>query len=157
MSKTLTDRQLSRHVGCKAVVQLTMHHHEGRQLEKSIDKTSSSISVDTSDGVDLSVGCDTESLVDDDVDLLDTDDVHVEGHGLDVEDDVWAAAIARLGLLVDEKPIWAYVQLEPNQRVHNLEETMRAYEPLVHMYGVDYATMRDPEYEARAFASSSVY
>ncbi|KAK8498521.1 hypothetical protein V6N11_013652 [Hibiscus sabdariffa] len=79
------------------------HRHVTADLKY---KTSSSISVDTSDGVDLSV--------DDDVDLLDTDDVHVEGHGLDVEDDVWAAAIARLGL-VDDMLVRGFVQAYPNQ------------------------------------------
>ncbi|KAK8690938.1 hypothetical protein V6N13_074462 [Hibiscus sabdariffa] len=56
---------------------------------------------------------------DDDVDLLDTNDVDlvrtivVDGHGLDVEDDVWGATFTRLRL-VDDQPIWALFQSNLN-------------------------------------------
>ncbi|KAK8623146.1 hypothetical protein V6N13_118037 [Hibiscus sabdariffa] len=69
---------------------------------------------------------------------------------MDVEDDVWDAAVARLGL-VNDKSVWGYVEPEPNQSEHNYP----AYEPPAHMYEVDYAAMRDREHEARVFASSS--
>ncbi|KAK8617953.1 hypothetical protein V6N13_080854 [Hibiscus sabdariffa] len=66
------------------------------------------------------------------------------GNGMDVEDDVWDAAVARLGL-VNDKSVWGYVEPEPNQSEHNYP----AYEPPAHMYEVDYAAMRDREHEAR--------
>ncbi|KAK8716867.1 hypothetical protein V6N13_044160 [Hibiscus sabdariffa] len=120
---------------------------------------------------------------DDEFELLDADDVNilrtaaVKGNDLDMEDDVWATAVARLGLvedpivwgfvqtepivedvwanavarmkLVDEPVAWGYVQPGPNQSAHILEDTMTAYEPPAHMHEVDYDAMRDPEYEAR--------
>ncbi|KAK8681031.1 hypothetical protein V6N13_053438 [Hibiscus sabdariffa] len=58
--------------------------------------------------------------------------------------------------LVDEPVAWDYVQPGPNQSPHVLEYTMTAYEPPVQKHEVDYATMRDPKYEARGFSSSSV-
>ncbi|KAK8691974.1 hypothetical protein V6N13_075460 [Hibiscus sabdariffa] len=133
---------------------------------------SSSINVGTSDRVDLPIDCDTENLVGrwgetledfsedeenivpitevDDVCLLDVHDVEIvrtaatTGNGMDVEDDVWDAAVARLGL-VNDKSVWGYVEPEPNQSEHNYP----AYEPPAHMYEVDYAAMRDREHEAR--------
>ncbi|KAL4291656.1 hypothetical protein GQ457_14G018180 [Hibiscus cannabinus] len=148
-------------------------------------RISSSTNVGTSDRVDLPIDCDTENLVGrwgetldgfsddeenivpitevDDVCLLDVDDVEIvrtaatTGNGMDVEDDVWDAAVARLGL-VNDKSVWGYVEPEPNQSEHNYP----AYEPpapirpcLAHMYEVDYVAMRDREHEARVFASSS--
>ncbi|KAK8983004.1 hypothetical protein V6N11_054988 [Hibiscus sabdariffa] len=151
---------------------------------------SSSRSRGTYGEVDLPSECDTENLVgrwgeslddfseddenivpiteDDDFELLDANDVSilrtaaVEGNDLDVEDDVWAAAVARLGLvedpivwgfvqtepnvedvwanvvarmkLVDEPIAWGYVQPGPNQSAHILEDTMTAYEPPAHMH-----------------------
>ncbi|KAK8698748.1 hypothetical protein V6N13_114855 [Hibiscus sabdariffa] len=133
--------------------------------------------------VDLPLECDTENLVgrwgeslddfseddenvvpitkDDEFELLDAGDVNilrtsvVEGNDLDVEDDVWAAAVARLGLvedpivwgfvqtepivedvwanavarmkLVDEPVARGYVQPGPNQSAHILEDTMTAW------------------------------
>ncbi|KAK8636365.1 hypothetical protein V6N13_124111 [Hibiscus sabdariffa] len=59
---------------------------------------------------------------DDDVHLLDADDVEVvmidasEGNGLDVEDDVWSVAVARLGL-GNDKPNWGYVRPETEQPI----------------------------------------
>ncbi|KAK8636578.1 hypothetical protein V6N13_124323 [Hibiscus sabdariffa] len=65
---------------------------------------------------------DEENIVsiteDDGVHLLDDDDVETartvltKGNGMDVEDDVWAAAVARLGLENDQ-PIWGLVQMKP--------------------------------------------
>ncbi|KAK8612620.1 hypothetical protein V6N13_092731 [Hibiscus sabdariffa] len=98
---------------------------------------------------------DEENIVhvteDDDVHLLDADDVETimtdasEGNGLDVEDDVWSAAVARLGL-GNDKPIWGYVGPETEQPVPSYP----AYEPPTSMYDVDYTAMRD-----RVFGSSS--
>ncbi|KAK8689792.1 hypothetical protein V6N13_088503 [Hibiscus sabdariffa] len=103
---------------------------------------------------------DEENIVpvteDDDVHLLDADDVETimtdasEGNGLDVEDDVWSAAVARLGL-GNDKPIWGYVGPETEQPVPSYP----AYEPPTSMYDVDYTAMRDREHEARVFGSSS--
>ncbi|KAK8594038.1 hypothetical protein V6N12_046109 [Hibiscus sabdariffa] len=90
---------------------------------------SSSTNVGTSDRVDLPIDCDTENLVGrwgetlddfsedeenivpitevDDVRLLDVDDVEIvrtvatTGNGMDVEDDVWDAAVAKLGMTFD--------------------------------------------------------
>ncbi|KAK8695935.1 hypothetical protein V6N13_001077 [Hibiscus sabdariffa] len=139
---------------------------------------SSSTNVGTSDKVDLPIDYDTENLVGhwgetlndfsedgenivpitevDDVRLLDVDDVEIvrtiatAGNGVDVEDDVWDAVVARLGL-VNDKSVWGYVEPEPNQ----LEHIYPAYEPPAHMYEVNYAAMRDREHEVRIFASSS--
>ncbi|KAK8649401.1 hypothetical protein V6N13_130130 [Hibiscus sabdariffa] len=58
---------------------------------------------------------------DDDVHLLDVDDVEVvmadasEKNGLDVEDDVWNAAVARLGS-GNTQPVWSYVGPQTEQR-----------------------------------------
>ncbi|KAK8596453.1 hypothetical protein V6N12_064941 [Hibiscus sabdariffa] len=118
---------------------------------------SSSTNVGTSDKVDLPIDYDTENLVGhwgetlndfsedgenivpitevDDVRLLDVDDVEIvrtiatAGNGVDVEDDVWDAVVARLGL-VNDKSVWGYVEPEPNQ----LEHIYPAYEPPAHMY-----------------------
>ncbi|KAK8690939.1 hypothetical protein V6N13_074463 [Hibiscus sabdariffa] len=60
------------------------------------------------------------NIEDDDIDLLDTNDVDlvrtivVDGHGLNVEDDVLGAIVARLRL-VDGQSIWALFQLNLNQ------------------------------------------
>ncbi|KAK8987174.1 hypothetical protein V6N11_055486 [Hibiscus sabdariffa] len=117
---------------------------------------SSSTNVGTSDRVDLPIDCDTENLVGrwcetlddfsedeenivpitevDDVRLLDVDDVEIvrtvatTGNGMDVEDDVWDAAVARLGL-VNDKHVWGYVEPEHNQSEHNYP----AYEPPAHI------------------------
>ncbi|KAK8533785.1 hypothetical protein V6N12_047189 [Hibiscus sabdariffa] len=92
---------------------------------------------------------------DDDVRLLDADDVEtimadaIEGNGLGVEDDVWSAAVARLGL-GNEQVVWGYIGLETEQPVPSYP----AYEPPAHMYDVDYTTMRDRDHEARVFGSS---
>ena len=148
-------------------------------LFQYVDRMRPSRDVDTSGRVDLPIDCDSENLIgrwgetlndfsedeenivditkDDDVNLLDVDDVDIvrttatNGSGLDIENDVWEAAVARLGLVNEEPPIWGYVQSMPNQS----EVNYPAYEPPVHMYEVDYAAMRDPEYEARVFSSSS--
>ncbi|KAK8671050.1 hypothetical protein V6N13_037659 [Hibiscus sabdariffa] len=103
---------------------------------------------------------DEENIVpvteDDYIHLLDADDVEVvmtdasEGNGLDVEDDIWSAAVARLGLR-NYKPIWGYVEPEIKQPVPSYP----AYEPPASMYDVDYTAMRDREHEARVFGSSS--
>ncbi|KAK8717097.1 hypothetical protein V6N13_044378 [Hibiscus sabdariffa] len=102
---------------------------------------------------------DEENIVpvteDDDVHLLDADDVETimtdasEGNSLDVEDDVWSVAVARLGL-GNDKPIWGYVGPETEQPVPSYP----AYEPPTSMYDVDYTAMRDREHEARVFGSS---
>ncbi|KAK8696003.1 hypothetical protein V6N13_001143 [Hibiscus sabdariffa] len=112
---------------------------------------SSSRSGGTYGEVDLPSECDTENL-----------DRCCKGQDLDVKDDVWAAAVARLGLvedpiiwgfvqtepteedvwanvvarmkLVDEPVAWGYVQPGPNQSAHILEDTMTAYEPSAHMH-----------------------
>ncbi|KAK9046211.1 hypothetical protein V6N11_052106 [Hibiscus sabdariffa] len=67
---------------------------------------------------------------DDDVHLLDVDDVDIlkivttEGNSLNVEDDVWIAVVARLGMrLIDEQLVWGYVQPESNQLLMNLKST----------------------------------
>ncbi|KAK8515643.1 hypothetical protein V6N12_075672 [Hibiscus sabdariffa] len=103
---------------------------------------------------------DEENIVpiteDDDIHLLDADDVETivadanEGNDLDVEDDVWSAAIARLGLR-NEKPVWGYVGPETEQPVPSYP----AYEPPSRMYDVNYTEMRDREHLARVFGSSS--
>ncbi|KAK8639918.1 hypothetical protein V6N13_138284 [Hibiscus sabdariffa] len=103
---------------------------------------------------------DKENIVpvteDDDIHLLDADDVEVvmtdasEGNGLDVEDDVWSAVVARLGL-GNGKPIWGYVGSETEQPV----PSYLAYEPPTSMYNVYYTAMRDQEHEAQVFGSSS--
>ncbi|KAK8571305.1 hypothetical protein V6N13_103433 [Hibiscus sabdariffa] len=103
---------------------------------------------------------DEENIVpiteDDDIHLLDADDVETivadanEGNDLDVEDDVWSAAIARLGLR-NEKPVWGYVGPEIEQPVPSYP----AYEPPSRMYDVNYTEMRDREHQARVFGSSS--
>ncbi|KAK9012337.1 hypothetical protein V6N11_040394 [Hibiscus sabdariffa] len=55
---------------------------------------------------------------DDEFELLDADDVNilrtaaVKGNDLDMEDDVWATAVARLGL-VEDPIVWGFVQTEP--------------------------------------------
>ncbi|KAK8671051.1 hypothetical protein V6N13_037660 [Hibiscus sabdariffa] len=66
---------------------------------------------------------DEENIVpvteDDDIHLLDVEVVMTyasEGNGLDVEDDIWSAAVARLGLR-NYKPIWGYVGPEIEQPV----------------------------------------
>ncbi|KAL4285495.1 hypothetical protein GQ457_16G023140 [Hibiscus cannabinus] len=103
---------------------------------------------------------DEENIVpiteDDDIHLLDTDDVETivadanGGNDLDVEDDVWSAAIARLGLR-NEKPVWGYVGPETEQPVPSCP----AYEPPSRMYDVNYTEMRDREHQDRVFGSSS--
>ncbi|KAK8479288.1 hypothetical protein V6N13_030772 [Hibiscus sabdariffa] len=103
---------------------------------------------------------DEENIVpiteDDDVHLLDVDDVEVvmayasEENGLDVEDDVWSATVARLGL-GNTQPVWGYVGPQTEQPV----PSYTAYEPPTSMYDVDYTVMRDREHEARVFGSSS--
>ncbi|KAL4364346.1 hypothetical protein GQ457_04G015270 [Hibiscus cannabinus] len=103
---------------------------------------------------------DEENIVpiteDDDVHLLDVDDVEAvmadasEKNGLDVEDDVWNAAVARLGL-GNTQPVWGYVGPQIEQSV----PSYTAYEPPTSMYDVDYTAMRDREHEARVFGSSS--
>ncbi|KAK8581322.1 hypothetical protein V6N12_071551 [Hibiscus sabdariffa] len=103
---------------------------------------------------------DEENIVpiteDDDIHLLDADDVETivadanGGNDLDVEDDVWSAAIARLGLR-NEKPVWGYVGPETEQPVPSYP----AYEPPSRMYDVNYTEMRDREHQARVFGSSS--
>ncbi|KAK8540223.1 hypothetical protein V6N13_048677 [Hibiscus sabdariffa] len=72
------------------------------------------------------------------------------GNGMVIEDDVWNVVVARLGL-INDKPVWGYVEPEPNQPERNYP----AYEPPTHMYEVGYAAMRDWEHEACVFASSS--
>ncbi|KAK8572887.1 hypothetical protein V6N12_028927 [Hibiscus sabdariffa] len=77
---------------------------------------------------------DEENIVpiteDGDIHLLDIDDVETvitdanEGNGLDVEDDVWSAGVARLGL-GNEQPVWGYVGPETEQPVPSYP----AYEP----------------------------
>ncbi|KAK8694130.1 hypothetical protein V6N13_071687 [Hibiscus sabdariffa] len=89
---------------------------------------------------------DEENIVpvtkDDDVHLLDDDDVEAimtdgsEGNGLGVEDDVWSAAVARLGL-GNDKPIWGYVGPVTEQPIPSYP----AYEPPASMYDMDYTTM----------------
>ncbi|KAK8660991.1 hypothetical protein V6N13_051893 [Hibiscus sabdariffa] len=89
---------------------------------------------------------DEENIVpvseDDDVHLLDVDDVEAvmtdasEENGLDVEDDVWSVAVARLEL-GNDKPIWGYVGQETKQSVPSYP----AYEPPASMYDVDYTAM----------------
>ncbi|KAK8659778.1 hypothetical protein V6N13_029972 [Hibiscus sabdariffa] len=96
------------------------------------------------------------SNVDDDIHLLDADDVETivadanEGNDIDVEDDVWSTAVARLGLR-NEKPVWGYVGPETEQPV----PSYLAYEPPSRMYDVNYTEMRDREHQARVFGSSS--
>ncbi|KAK8705067.1 hypothetical protein V6N13_048676 [Hibiscus sabdariffa] len=65
------------------------------------------------------------------------------GNGMVIEDDVWNVVVARLGL-INDKPVWGYVEPEPNQPERNYP----AYEPPTHMYEVGYAAMRDWEHEA---------
>ncbi|KAK8999038.1 hypothetical protein V6N11_070216 [Hibiscus sabdariffa] len=103
---------------------------------------------------------DEENIVpiteDDDIHLLDVDDVEAvmadasEENGLDVEDDVWNAAVARLGS-ENTQPVWGYVGPQTEQQV----PIYTAYEPPTSMYDVDYTAMRDREHEARVFGSSS--
>ncbi|KAK8676734.1 hypothetical protein V6N13_142301 [Hibiscus sabdariffa] len=103
---------------------------------------------------------DEENIVpiteDDDVHLLDVDDVKAvmagasEENGLDVEDDVWNAAVVRLGSGYTQ-PVWGYVGPHTEQPVPNYT----TYEPPTNMYDVDYTTMRDREHKARVFGSSS--
>ncbi|KAK9046210.1 hypothetical protein V6N11_052106 [Hibiscus sabdariffa] len=75
----------------------------GGQLTPAELRMSSTIDVGTSE--------------DDDVHLLDVDDVDIlkivttEGNSLNVEDDVWIAVVARLGL-VNEQLVWGFVQTE---------------------------------------------
>ncbi|KAK8480843.1 hypothetical protein V6N13_056991 [Hibiscus sabdariffa] len=100
---------------------------------------------------------DEENIVpiteDDDVHLLDVEVVMAdasEKNGLDVEDDVWNAAVARLGS-GNTQLVWGYVGPQIEQPV----PSYTAYEPPTSMYDVDYTTMRDREHEARVFGSSS--
>ncbi|KAK8604713.1 hypothetical protein V6N13_099644 [Hibiscus sabdariffa] len=103
---------------------------------------------------------DEESIVpiteDGDIHLLDADDVEIviayvnEGNGVDVEDDVWSAAVAGLRL-GKEQPIWGYVGPETEQPT----PSYLAYEPPARMYDMNYTAMRDQEHEARVFGSSS--
>ncbi|KAK8540224.1 hypothetical protein V6N12_046513 [Hibiscus sabdariffa] len=51
------------------------------------------------------------------------------GNGMVIEDDVWNVVVARLGL-INDKPVWGYVEPEPNQPERNYP----AYEPPTHMY-----------------------
>ncbi|KAK8482692.1 hypothetical protein V6N11_069410 [Hibiscus sabdariffa] len=103
---------------------------------------------------------DEENIVliteDDDIHLLDVDDVEVvmadanERNGLDVEDDVWNATIARLRS-GNTQPVWGYVGPQTEQSI----PSYTAYEPPTSMYDMDYTTMRDREHEARVFGCSS--
>ncbi|KAK8633181.1 hypothetical protein V6N13_014029 [Hibiscus sabdariffa] len=103
---------------------------------------------------------DEENIVpiteDDDIHLLDADDVETviadanEGNGVDVEDDVWNAAVASLGLR-NEQPVWGYVGPETEQPVPSYP----AYKPPARMYDVNYNAMQDREHQARVFGSSS--
>ncbi|KAK8607334.1 hypothetical protein V6N13_053075 [Hibiscus sabdariffa] len=103
---------------------------------------------------------DEENIVpiteDDDVHLLDADDVEAvmadvsKENGLDVEDDVWSAAVAKLGL-GNTPPVWGYVGPQTEQSV----PSYTAYEPPTSMYDVEYTAMRDREHEARVFGNSS--
>ncbi|KAK8486839.1 hypothetical protein V6N11_063226 [Hibiscus sabdariffa] len=92
----------------------------------------------------------------DDVHLLDVDDVEVvmadasEKNGLDVEDDVWNAAVARLGS-GNMQHVWGYIGPQTEQPV----SSYTTYEPPTSMYDVDYTAMRDREHESRVFGSSS--
>ncbi|KAL4366798.1 hypothetical protein GQ457_05G019920 [Hibiscus cannabinus] len=214
MASAICTSRLPRSTGSDSADPLNVRRHFqlATHTLKRENRMSSSRSGITYGEVDLPLECDTENLVgrwgeslddfseddenivpineDDEFELLDADDVNilrtgaVEGNDLDVEDDVWAADVAKLGLvedpivwgfvqtepivedvwanvvarmkLVDEPVAWGYVQPGPNQSAHILEDTMTAYEPPAHMHEVDYDAMRDPEYEARAFASSSV-
>ncbi|KAK8624332.1 hypothetical protein V6N13_065679 [Hibiscus sabdariffa] len=85
----------------------------------------------------------------DDVHLLDAGDVKyvityaTEGNGLDIEDDVWSAAFARLGL-GNDKSDWGYVGPKTEQSTPNCP----AYELPARMYEVEYTAMRDKEHEA---------
>ncbi|KAK8635808.1 hypothetical protein V6N13_004526 [Hibiscus sabdariffa] len=89
---------------------------------------------------------------DDDVHLLDIDDVEIVrtvatvGNGMNVEDDVWAGVVTRLGL-VNDGHVWRFVQTEP------IVEDVWAN--VGHIYEVDYAAMRDPKHDTRVFPSSS--
>ncbi|KAK8503040.1 hypothetical protein V6N12_000358 [Hibiscus sabdariffa] len=97
-----------------------------------------------------------QSGMDDDIHLLDVDDVEVvmadanERNGLDVEDDVWNATIARLRS-GNTQPVWGYVGPQTEQSI----PSYTAYEPPTSMYDMDYTTMRDREHEARVFGCSS--
>ncbi|KAK8691070.1 hypothetical protein V6N13_074591 [Hibiscus sabdariffa] len=103
---------------------------------------------------------DEENIVsiteDDDVHLLNADDVEVvmtdasEGNGLDVEDDVWSTAVARLGL-GNTQLVWGYIRPRTKQSI----PSYIAFEPPANMYDVDYIAMHDWEHEARVFGSSS--
>ncbi|KAL4332308.1 hypothetical protein GQ457_07G040920 [Hibiscus cannabinus] len=91
---------------------------------------------------------DEENIVpiaeDDDVHLLDVDNIEAvmadanDGNGLHVEDDVWNAAVARLGS-GNTQPVWGYVGPQTENPVPNYT----AYEPPTRMYDVDYTAMRD--------------
>ncbi|KAK8474896.1 hypothetical protein V6N12_041541 [Hibiscus sabdariffa] len=91
-----------------------------------------------------------------DIHLLDADDVETivadanEGNDLDVEDNVWSAAVARLGL-GNEQPIWGYVGPETEQPIPSYP----AYEPPSRMYDVNYTAMCDREHQAHVFGFSS--
>ncbi|KAK9018124.1 hypothetical protein V6N11_001106 [Hibiscus sabdariffa] len=54
-------------------------------------------------------------------------------------------------MLVDELPVWGYVEPDPHQPKRNYP----SYEPPGHIYEVDYAAMRDPKHDTRVFPSSS--
>ncbi|KAK8644324.1 hypothetical protein V6N13_123634 [Hibiscus sabdariffa] len=56
--------------------------------------------------------------------------------GLDVEDDVWSTAVARLGL-GNEQPVWGYVGPQTEQPIPSYP----AYEPPTRMYDVNYTAM----------------
>ncbi|KAK8596455.1 hypothetical protein V6N13_001079 [Hibiscus sabdariffa] len=115
---------------------------------------SSSTNVGTSDRVDLSINHDTENLVGrwcktlddfseddensvsitevDDVRLLDVNDVEIvrtaatTGNGMDVEDDVWDAPVARLGL-VNDKPVWVMLNQSTIIQLMNLQPTCKRW------------------------------
>ncbi|KAL4302497.1 hypothetical protein GQ457_10G014890 [Hibiscus cannabinus] len=73
-----------------------------------------------------------------------------EKNGLDVEDDVWNAAVARLGS-GNTQPVWGYVGPQTEQPI----PSYTAYKPPTSMYDVDYIAMQDREHEACVFGSSS--
>ncbi|KAK9008977.1 hypothetical protein V6N11_080453 [Hibiscus sabdariffa] len=134
-------------------------------LASNVDTMSSSTIADTVGRWDESLddfSDDEENIMpiteDDDIHLLDADDVETivadanEGNDLDVEDDIWSAVVARVGLR-NEKPAWGYVGPEAEQPVPSYP----AYEPPSRMYDVNYTEMRDREHQARVFSSSSSY
>ncbi|KAK9004178.1 hypothetical protein V6N11_001985 [Hibiscus sabdariffa] len=75
----------------------------------------------------------------DDIHLLDVENIIADANekiGLDVEDDVWSTAVARLGL-GNEQPVWGYVGPQTEQPIPSYP----AYEPPTRMYDVNYTAM----------------